>query len=76
MRLIILGPPGSGRETVAEVLAADMGVPTITARDTFQSGVRANTPAAVEAMRLMRTGRLVPKRLGLAPTEIAARVLA
>ncbi|PWU47658.1 adenylate kinase [Micromonospora sp. S4605] len=60
MRLAILGPPGSDRETIAGTIAARLGVPSISLADAVQTEMRANTPAARQALRHMNAGELVP----------------
>ncbi len=64
-RLAVLGVPGSDRETVAEVIAARLGVVLVSMRDVVQAEFRAGTPAAAEAGRLMQSGELIPDDLAL-----------
>lgn len=66
MRLIIIGPPGSERDSVAELIAARLGVPAIRLSDVVKIGVRANSPATAQAMRHMNAGEVVPNRVILA----------
>ncbi|MGY0235833.1 adenylate kinase family protein [Longispora urticae] len=63
MRLIVLGPPGSERETISGLLAAHLGVPVITSGDVFQTGTRADAPFVVQARRHMDAGEPVPEQL-------------
>ncbi|MEU4818219.1 nucleoside monophosphate kinase [Micromonospora aurantiaca] len=60
MRLAVLGPPGSGRETVAGAIAAGLGVPSISLANAAQAEIRANTPTALRARQHMNAGELVP----------------
>ncbi|AXH91528.1 nucleoside monophosphate kinase [Micromonospora aurantiaca] len=61
MRLAVLGPPGSDRKTIASTIAARLGVPCISLADIVQAEIRASTPAALQALRHMNAGELVPE---------------
>ncbi|MDG4786870.1 nucleoside monophosphate kinase [Micromonospora sp. WMMD1102] len=63
MRLAVLGPPGSEREQVADALAARLGVPVVSLAGIVQAEVRADSPAATQALRHMRVGELVPEHV-------------
>ena len=43
MRIVLLGPPGSGKGTQAAVLARELGVPTISSGEIFRANVAAGT---------------------------------
>lgn len=60
MRLVLLGPPGAGKGTQADRLAARYGVPHISTGDLFRAHRREGTPLGREADRYMAAGRLVP----------------
>jgi adenylate kinase len=60
MRLVLVGPPGAGKGTQAEFLAAHLSVPKISTGDIFRANVAAGTPLGVEARRYMDSGQLVP----------------
>jgi adenylate kinase len=60
MRLVLIGPPGAGKGTQAERLAARLGVPHISTGDLFRDNLRNDTPLGVEARRYMDAGELVP----------------
>jgi adenylate kinase len=60
MRLVLVGPPGAGKGTQAEFIAADLAVPKISTGDIFRANVAAGTPLGVEAKRYMDGGQLVP----------------
>ena len=51
MRLVLVGPPGAGKGTQAEFIAAHLAVPKISTGDIFRANVRAGTPLGVEAKR-------------------------
>ncbi|MCL5967542.1 MAG: adenylate kinase [Firmicutes bacterium] len=60
MRLILLGPPGAGKGTQADVLAAHYGVPHVSTGDLFRYNLRQGTPLGLEAKGYMDRGILVP----------------
>ncbi|HEY2947336.1 MAG TPA: adenylate kinase [Micromonosporaceae bacterium] len=60
MRLVLVGPPGAGKGTQAEFIAAQVSVPKISTGDIFRANVAQGTPLGVEAKRYMDAGQLVP----------------
>ncbi|HWB38485.1 MAG TPA: adenylate kinase [Rugosimonospora sp.] len=60
MRLVLVGPPGAGKGTQAEFIAAQLAVPKISTGDIFRANVSQGTPLGVEAKRYMDDGKLVP----------------
>ncbi|HEX9303693.1 MAG TPA: adenylate kinase [Thermoanaerobaculia bacterium] len=60
MRLIFLGPPGSGKGTQAKLLAERFGVPAISTGDMLRDAVRRGTPLGRRAQAIMEAGELVP----------------
>jgi len=60
MRLILMGPPGAGKGTQAQVVADHFGIPAISTGDIFRANVSAGTPLGVEAKRYMDAGDYVP----------------
>ncbi len=60
MRLVLVGPPGAGKGTQAEFVAAHLAVPKISTGDIFRANVAQGTPLGVEAKRYMDAGQLVP----------------
>jgi adenylate kinase len=60
MRLIFLGPPGSGKGTQAKLLAERLGVPAISTGDMLRDAVRRGTPLGRRAQAIMEAGELVP----------------
>ena len=63
MRLIMIGPPGAGKGTQAESLAARFGVPHISTGDLFRMHLKAATELGRQADRYVKTGGLVPDAL-------------
>jgi adenylate kinase len=60
LRLVLVGPPGAGKGTQAEFIAAHLAVPKISTGDIFRANVSQGTPLGVEARRYMDDGKLVP----------------
>lgn len=60
MRLVLVGPPGAGKGTQAEFIAAHLSVPKISTGDIFRANVSQGTPLGLEARRYMDAGGLVP----------------
>ena len=65
MRLLFVGPPGSGKGTQCEVLSQALGVPHISTGELLRDAVRAGGIAGRRAQHFMSAGRLVPDRLVL-----------
>src|SRR6476469_7828515 len=60
MRLILLGPPGSGKGTQAQRLVQRYGIVPLSPGELFRAAVRARTPAGLRAKDIMASGGLVP----------------
>jgi adenylate kinase len=60
VRLVLVGPPGAGKGTQAEFIAAHLVVPKISTGDIFRANVAQGTPLGIEAKRFMDAGQLVP----------------
>ena len=60
MRLVFLGPPGSGKGTQAGLLAERKGILHLSTGDVLRGAVARGTPIGVQAKGYMDQGRLVP----------------
>jgi adenylate kinase len=60
MRLILLGPPGAGKGTQAERLAASHGIVALSTGQMLRAAAAEGTAAGVRAKALMDRGELVP----------------
>jgi len=60
MVIVLLGPPGAGKGTQGERLAARLGIPKIATGDVLRAAVREGTPLGLEAKAAMDRGDLVP----------------
>lgn len=60
MRLVLLGPPGSGKGTQAVGLAASLGVPHIATGDLFRAEIAAESELGELANSFIAYGNLVP----------------
>jgi adenylate kinase len=60
MRLVLVGPPGAGKGTQAQFLAAHYSMPHISTGDIFRANLKAGTPLGLQAKGFMDSGELVP----------------
>jgi adenylate kinase len=69
MRLVLLGAPGSGKGTQAELLKNELGVPHVSTGDLLRAAVKAGTPLGLKAKAVMEAGQLVSDGIVLAMLE-------
>ncbi len=60
MRLLLVGPPGAGKGTQAQFLAAHYSIPHISTGDIFRANLKAGTELGNQAKAFMDRGELVP----------------
>ncbi len=60
MRLILLGAPGAGKGTQAEILSRELGIPTISTGNILRAAIREGTAVGLKAKALIDAGVLVP----------------
>jgi adenylate kinase len=61
--IVILGPPGAGKGTQAELIAADAGIPHVNTGDMYRTAVAAGTSLGARVKPYMDAGELVPDDL-------------
>jgi adenylate kinase len=59
MRVVLLGPPGSGKGTQAKLLAERLGIPQISTGEMLRAAVREGTPLGQRVKAVMEAGELV-----------------
>ena len=66
MRVVLLGPPGAGKGTQAQIIAGLLGVPAISTGDIFRANVSGQTELGKKAKAFMDAGELVPDEITVA----------
>lgn len=60
MKLILLGAPGAGKGTQADIIKKTLGIPTISTGNILRAAVKNGTPTGLKAKEYMDAGKLVP----------------
>ena len=60
MNLILLGAPGAGKGTQAEILCKKLGIPSISTGNILRAAIKDGTPTGLKAKSYMDAGQLVP----------------
>lgn len=63
MRIILLGPPGSGKGTQAQLLVQRYGIVQLSTGEMLRAAVAAGTPVGLKAKEIMAGGGLVPDQV-------------
>ncbi len=66
MYIVLLGPPGAGKGTQAQVISARLGLPHISSGDIFRENLKNQTELGVLAKRFIDRGELVPDDVTIA----------
>ncbi len=69
MQIILLGPPGAGKGTQAEILAEKYGIPTISTGNMIRAEIREGTELGRKTKQYIDEGRLVPDEIVMAIVE-------
>ncbi len=69
MKIILLGAPGAGKGTQAEILAERYGIPTISTGNMIRAEVREGTPLGQKTKQYIDEGLLVPDEIIMAIVE-------
>ena len=74
MKLILLGAPGAGKGTQAEILCKELNILTISTGNILRAAIKEGTPTGLEAERYMKAGKLVPDDviIGIITERVAA----
>jgi len=72
MRVVLLGPPGSGKGTHGKRLAEDLSAPIVATGDILRAAISEGTALGKSAQEHVKSGRLVPDEvvLGLIETRL------
>ena len=66
MNLILLGAPGAGKGTQAEIICEKLGIPSISTGNILREAVKNQTKAGMDAKSYMDSGKLVPDAVVIA----------
>lgn len=63
MRIILLGSPGAGKGTQAQLISEQYNIPKISTGDMLRAAVQAKTPLGLQAKEVMDAGQLVSDQI-------------
>lgn len=69
MRIVMLGPPGAGKGTLAKFLVKKLNAPHVSTGDLFREAIKKQTPLGVTAKECIDRGELVPDDLTVKMVE-------
>lgn len=58
--IILLGPPGAGKGTQAEIVSKNFGLAHVSSGDLFRENIKASTALGIQAKQFIESGALVP----------------
>lgn len=64
--IVLLGPPGAGKGTQAEVISTSLGLPHVSSGDIFRENLKQQTNLGVVAAGYINKGELVPDDITIA----------
>jgi adenylate kinase len=68
-RLLLLGPPGAGKGTQAQLLVERLGIPQVSTGDMLRAAVAAGSEVGRQAKSYMDAGKLVPDAVVIGVAE-------
>ena len=60
MKLILLGAPGAGKGTQAEIISKELNIPTISTGNILRAAIKEGTETGLKAKAYIEAGKLVP----------------
>lgn len=63
MKMILLGAPGAGKGTQADIISKRLSIPTISTGNILRAAVKNSTPIGIKVKTYMDSGTLVPDEL-------------
>ena len=74
MKLILLGAPGDGKGTQAEIISEHLNIPTISTGNIIREALKSGTEMGLKAKEYMDAGKLVPDEvvIGIIRDRLAA----
>ncbi|MDO8741443.1 MAG: adenylate kinase [Candidatus Woesearchaeota archaeon] len=63
MKIILLGPPGIGKGTIAKMISSKYSIPQVSTGDLLRTNIAKGTSLGKEAKKYMDAGKLVPDNL-------------
>ncbi|AGT27392.1 adenylate kinase [Borrelia miyamotoi] len=69
MKLVFLGPPGSGKGTIAKILSSKLNYYHISTGDLFRDNISNSTPLGKEIKKTVESGQLVPDSITIKIVE-------
>ena len=74
MNLILLGAPGAGKGTQAEIICAKLNIPAISTGNILRAAVKDGTEMGLKAKSFMDAGALVPDEVIIAIEKMGIRI--
>ena len=75
MNIILLGAPGAGKGTQAEVICKALNIPTISTGNMLRAAVKAGTEYGLKAKAAMDAGDLVPDDIVIGILSLTLRTV-